>query len=240
MSLSIITVVKNDLIGLKKTLASLNSLEIDEVECIVVDGSDEPFRTNETFRFDIKYFFGMDSGIYDAMNIGLEHASGEFVWFLNAGDVYDPNCSLQNYLTETGDRKIFLFGSVYSYKGKSIYRGPRRISAYIWHGMPANHQAVIFSRALIGSLRYDTQYKICSDYYFMSKISSKFYEEVLISKSLVVFDLTGVSSRLSILLLKEPMKIQKYVLKQNILLRCLSFMKRMISTISLIIWRKVF
>ena len=86
---SIITVCycARDIIA--KTAHSVLSQTYPNIEYIVVDGA-SPDNTAEVVRSlssDIRLISEPDKGLYDAMNKGLRMALGDYVWFLNAGDL---------------------------------------------------------------------------------------------------------------------------------------------------------
>lgn len=90
MLLSIITVVRNDPEGVVQTLDSTRPLKRDGVEHWVIDGSSDD-RVRELLRRrsgepGLKWISEPDKGLYDAMNKGLERATGDYALFVNAGD----------------------------------------------------------------------------------------------------------------------------------------------------------
>ena len=97
---SIITINRNNLVGLRRTIASVLSQTWKEFEYIVIDGdssdgSDEFIRTKDSL-ID-KWISEPDTGIYNAMNKGIKMASGEYLLFLNSGDeLYSSNILEQN------------------------------------------------------------------------------------------------------------------------------------------------
>jgi glycosyltransferase involved in cell wall biosynthesis len=84
--ISIITVVKNDLTGLRLTLESISKL--DYVERIIVDGGsiDGSAELSEA-NSDVKVQSKEDGGIYQAMQRGASLASSKYIIFINAGDL---------------------------------------------------------------------------------------------------------------------------------------------------------
>lgn len=91
MKISVITVCFNSASTLGDTLASVASQDHSDVEHIVIDGGsgDGTRELVEREGRHVKVFVSEpDKGIYDAMNKGLSHASGELVGFLNSDDVY--------------------------------------------------------------------------------------------------------------------------------------------------------
>jgi glycosyltransferase involved in cell wall biosynthesis len=88
----VITVTRNNLQGLKKTLASVEMQIFDNYEWIVVDGNSTDGTQSwvNSLVEDSRRFFtsGADNGVYDAMNKGARQAKGEVLVFLNAGDSF--------------------------------------------------------------------------------------------------------------------------------------------------------
>jgi glycosyltransferase involved in cell wall biosynthesis len=95
---SVVTVVRNDLEGLKKTRKSLEGQKYKNWSHIVIDG-DSKDGTNEFLKLlpseNTIYVSEQDNGIYNAMNKGWKLAvPNSFVYFLNARDVFATNISL--------------------------------------------------------------------------------------------------------------------------------------------------
>lgn len=109
MLISIITINYNNLTGLKKTVESVLCQSYKSVEYIIIDGgSTDGSLDYIKINYDkINYWVSeSDDGVYQAMNKGLNIASGEYVIFMNSGDVFynkhvlldfinlNPNCDL--------------------------------------------------------------------------------------------------------------------------------------------------
>lgn len=167
MYFSIITITRNNLDGLRATTESLSTQSFKTFEWIVVDG-DSADGTME-FLHDIplagaaaiKASSGPDGGIYDAMNKGLADALGDYILFLNAGDVLAGPDVLRD-IAEVGDNADFIYGD--AIEGCMIR--PARPHHRIAMGMFTHHQAMIYRRALIRDLRFDIAYGIAADYKF--------------------------------------------------------------------------
>ncbi|MCO6460733.1 MAG: glycosyltransferase [Saprospiraceae bacterium] len=91
--LTIVTVCYNAAAVLEDTIKSVITQTCKDYEYIVIDGAskDDTLNIIEEYNEHInKWITEPDKGIYDAMNKGIELASGQFIWFLNAGDrAYD-------------------------------------------------------------------------------------------------------------------------------------------------------
>ena len=94
MLISIITVVLNRETTVEDTLRSVLTQTYPHIECIVVDGGsvDNTVSIIEKcvplFEGRLKYISEADSGVYEAMNKGLQMAAGDVVGYLNSDDVF--------------------------------------------------------------------------------------------------------------------------------------------------------
>jgi len=87
---SFITVVFNDKENLEKTISAIKNQKYTNTEIVVIDGgsTDGTLDIIEKYKDVITYSVSeKDKGIYDAMNKGLKAAAGDYVWFMNSGDV---------------------------------------------------------------------------------------------------------------------------------------------------------
>jgi glycosyltransferase involved in cell wall biosynthesis len=83
--ISVITVVKNDVVGLRLTIDSLSKL--DFVERIIVDGGSKDGSAElAEAHSDLKIQSKEDGGIYQAMQRGASKAESRYIIFINAGD----------------------------------------------------------------------------------------------------------------------------------------------------------
>jgi putative colanic acid biosynthesis glycosyltransferase len=235
--LSIITVVLNDVDGLKRTMESIVSQQFQDLEWVAVDGGsiDGTIEFLSQYKEDtIKFISARDRGIYDAMNKGVELCKAEYVLFLNAGDFFSHTSVLRDVKTCIQACLCppdILFGGatlVFS-SGIRWYRACRRIETYIWHGLPAMHQATFFKHNRLQNTKYDISYRICGDYYIAAKLYKKGITVSYLDESLVDFVVGGTSYKNKRKMLIEPFFIQRDVLELDLLRRVISLTKRIIS-----------
>jgi glycosyltransferase involved in cell wall biosynthesis len=89
MLISIITITYNAEQFLERTIQSILAQTDQNFEYIIVDGKskDGTLSIASTYKNRVnKLISEPDKGLYDAMNKGLKNATGDFVWFMNAGD----------------------------------------------------------------------------------------------------------------------------------------------------------
>lgn len=95
--ITIVTVTYNCSKILKETLESCINQDYENVEYIIIDGAstDGTLDIINQHSENISFILSEpDKGIYDAMNKGIEHATGEWIFFLNAGDKFYSNKTL--------------------------------------------------------------------------------------------------------------------------------------------------
>lgn len=91
MTITIITAVHNNASQVAESVESVLAQRFQEFEYIVVDGasSDGTLQVLEQYRHRIDTLISEpDKGIYDALNKGISHASGDYVGFLHSDDMF--------------------------------------------------------------------------------------------------------------------------------------------------------
>lgn len=119
MKVSIITVVKNNEDKIEKCINSVINQSYKDIEYIIIDGnsSDNTKSIIQKYKSQIDILLSeKDKGIWDAMNKGINLATGDIIGFLNSDDVYYPN-AIQTVVDYFKNKQIdFLFGAVKKYK----------------------------------------------------------------------------------------------------------------------------
>lgn len=91
MKVSIITISYNSAETIEDTIKSVVSQDYDNIEYIIIDGAskDDTLSIVDKYKDNIaKVISEKDKGIYDAMNKGVEHATGDIIGILNSDDYY--------------------------------------------------------------------------------------------------------------------------------------------------------
>lgn len=181
MKISVITVCYNSATTIADTLRSVAEQTHPEIEHIVVDGAshDGTLAVIEQCSSRLARLVSEpDHGIYDAMNKGIQLASGEVVAFLNADDLYAHSSVLEKVAAALaagqldavmGDAEFFRpeFPERTVRRYQSGHFHPSRIS---WGWMPA-HPTLFLKRSIydhFGGFR--TNYRIAGDFEFIARV----------------------------------------------------------------------
>jgi glycosyltransferase involved in cell wall biosynthesis len=169
--ITVVTVVFNGEKFLDDTIRSVIALTYPKVEYIIIDGGSTDGTLNiikNSINFIDFYISESDQGIYDAMNKALSFASGEWIIFLNAGDVFfAPNtldlvfsASLQNKEVDV------LYGNVHiRYSEFSRIEKAGKLSR-LWSGMKFSHQSVFVRLAYHKLSKFNVSNRIAADLEF--------------------------------------------------------------------------
>ena len=106
--ITVVTVVYNGAESLEQTILSVVNQTYDNIEYIIIDGNSTDGTLDIIKKYEDKIDYWQsepDKGIYDAMNKGIELASGDWINFMNAGDRFFSdavieNVFVNNYITE--------------------------------------------------------------------------------------------------------------------------------------------
>lgn len=111
MKLSIITINYNDTEGLKRTIESIAPHCASHIEYIVIDGgsTDGSKDVIESYSDKITHWVSEpDSGIFNAMNKGALKATGDYLLFINSGDVLNNDIDM-NKITSLLNGEDFIY-----------------------------------------------------------------------------------------------------------------------------------
>lgn len=172
---SIITITYNAVRWVEQTIQNILGQSYPNIEYIVIDGgsTDGTVDIIKQYESGITYWVSeSDKGIYDAMNKGLRHATGDYVWFVNAGDLLSTLGTVQEVVSLIQKKKVLpdiIYGETNIIDEKGQFLGLRRLKIpkrLSWKsfrmGMLVCHQSFIVKRTLAPF--YDLQYRYSADY----------------------------------------------------------------------------
>lgn len=190
--LSVITVVRNDVKNIERTILSVLSQTYDNIEYIVVDGlsTDGTVSIIEKYRKEISSFKSEhDHGVYDGMNKGISLSHGQYVLFMNSGDIFHSADSVSLMMLDSVcDSNTIVYGNVsVKYWDGTYVERPHEFfkTSMKFKGIGICHQSMFFPGDTIRKMQYDLNYRIAADYdlaYKMWKNGTNFiYRDIVVA-----------------------------------------------------------
>ena len=182
---SIITVTYNAEKVLEDTIQSVIFQTYRNVEYIIVDGASKDHTleiVNKYHNRINKVISEPDKGLYDAMNKGIQLATGDYLCFLNAGDKFHDSETLQKIVHTLKGQELpdVIYGETAIVDEEGHFLHMRRLStpAHLnWksfkQGMLVCHQAFFANRELVINHLYDLQYRFSADFDWCIRIMKK-------------------------------------------------------------------
>ena len=193
MKVTVVTAVLNDAGHIEQTILSVISQTDIEIEYIIVDGGSKDGTLELIGKYKDKISLLIsesDRGVYDAMNKGIKYSTGDFVYFLNSGDVLlNPSILSKIKLEELKERNAIIYGNVVvAYGNIEALEKPRPFfnSKMKFKGIGICHQSMFFPGKLIRNEKYDLSYNIAADYDLAYRLWRKgteiLYKDITIAK----------------------------------------------------------
>jgi len=224
LTISIITVSYNAIKTIEQTIRSVISQTYENIEYIIIDGGSTDGTVDIIKKYAEQITFWVtesDDGIYDAMNKGIDVATGDYVYFLGSDD-FLANEDVIEFVAEyikNREKVGFFYGKIYGYNAqyrlKKLY-GKELCLEDIQHGSMPPHQAV-FARIDIIKNKFNCTYKIAADYEFILRIILNGEKFVYIDKVIAFYNIKGVSSMsMNCSYEYKDIIMEKYILGENI------------------------
>jgi len=172
--ISIISINRNNKIGLQRTIDSVICQSKSDYELIIIDGGSKDGSLELIHQYSKNFTYWNsepDNGIYHAMNKGILKATGEYLLFLNSGDWFVDEHVLENVFHDKQTADI-ISGDIYFYDSqkkeiKWRVNSPDKITAKTLFYGNIPHQATFIRRELFNKFGlYNEELKIASDWLF--------------------------------------------------------------------------
>lgn len=219
MKISIITATYNSAATVRDTIESVLRQTYSDYEYIIKDGGskDDTLDICKQYepRFEgrIKIISAPDKGIYDAMNIGIEAATGDVVGLLNSDDFYTSNDVLQSIADSFEKNDIdAVYGDIHFVKDGDLTKCVRYYSSemfkrkYMRLGFMPAHPSFYCKKACYEKCGYfDTSYKIAADFenllrlIYKGRIKTKYIKKDFVTMRTGGASTAGLNSRITIM-----------------------------------------
>lgn len=199
--IEIITITKNDHVGLLLTLKSTIGLRELGIKQIIVDSSHNDISSKNKKitknKKGVEYFWCQPKGIAEAFNFGIKKSKSKYLWFVNGGDEVlkdlDMAFLLKYINLANSDLSIFDY-----FNDNKLIRKPyfRLLWPPVFNWIP--HPSTIINRKLFKDRKFDENYKVASDGDLWMQLMLNDVSVDLLSIPIAKFSTGGVSSDIKI------------------------------------------
>lgn len=192
MIVTIITVCRNHAQELERTIRSVESQTWQEKEYLVIDGAstDDTLDVIKAHEASItRWVSEPDQGIYDAMNKGVSMAQGEWVIFMNAGDTFASDDTLQRVFGSPQNADV-IYGDVI--KGELVKEAEAPRNA---HRMFYCHQSAFVRTRCLREFPFDIRHRMSADFKQVKQLYLSGKTFLQLDFPVANFDTQGVSNK---------------------------------------------
>jgi glycosyltransferase involved in cell wall biosynthesis len=165
---SVVTVIRNGVDVIERTLRSVLAQDYPNLEFIVIDGGSTDGTVDVIRRYApsiTQWTTGTDRGPYDAMNKGADLSTGEWIVFMNGGDLFaGPDVITRTFSAIDASTCDVIYGdgiiSAETYRVVQHAMNPLTLS----DGNGFSHQSAFVRTALQKSYGFDLEERIAADY----------------------------------------------------------------------------
>lgn len=196
-SISIVTVVFNGEKYIEKTIKNVLNQTYKNIRYIIIDGGSTDNTINIIKKYEQKLYYWIseqDKGIYDAMNKAIKRCDTEWINFMNAGDVFYSDETIEILFRNQIENQIdIIYGDL-----KIDYGSFQRIEdakslSLFWKGMSFSHQSCFIKASFHKNNLYSLNYKIAGDFEFFYTAYIKNKEFKYIPGVVSIMDVQGLS-----------------------------------------------
>lgn len=203
---SIVTVCLNAESTILETIRSVKQQKYPNYEYVIWDGLSKD-HTLEIIRENagadnIYVFSKKDSGLYNAMNQAAKECNGDYILFLNSGDIFADERVLSDVadlIEKDSSKADIYFGNVLRKREArtvlETYHGKEVVLRLLLAGRMPCHQSVFTRCEVMQRYGFDERYSITADYNFLMKCRKYKHPFMYMDRVISCFDCTqGISA----------------------------------------------
>ena len=211
LKISIITICYNSAEFFAEAIESVLSQDYENFEYIIIDGGSTDGSVDIIRKYEDRLAYWVsepDDGLYDAMNKGIEQATGDIIGMINSDDYYFPGTFqkvAEAFEGKNLEENIF-WGD--------IMHGDERVLGWrdwnVKRGAFAPHPSMFCPKKIYDQIgMYDTRYKILADYDFMYRAVNQYHvKPIYLPEKVAFFRPGGLASQNILPSLKEELTVK--------------------------------
>lgn len=204
-TITVVTVCFNAEIFIESTMLSVLNQTYMDLEYIIIDGASKDNTLEKVreiaSRFpmrNVRIFSEPDKGIYDAMNKGIERATGKWINFMNAGDTFYNDQVLDSLNKVIDDNVTFCAGHTAVEMDSILYKvkcDPFYEHLPLHRSMGWCHQSSFVKASFAKKNKFDLRYKLAADYNMAISSYRQGNKFQIVDMIIAKYDLSGVSHK---------------------------------------------
>lgn len=167
--ISVITINYNNVSQIRRTLESVSSQTYTNLEWIIIDGGSTDGSVDIIKEYESKITYWVsepDKGIYNAMNKGVQHATGDYCIFINSGDHFINSHSVEDAVNCGFDTDLAIFNLYVDNSPNLMTYMPKFVTtSYLIHSS-IPHESSFMKRELLLCIPYNETLRISADWEF--------------------------------------------------------------------------
>ncbi len=212
---TVATVVRNAATQLEKTIHSVLSQTYENIEYIIIDGgsTDGSLDIIKKYNPVIDYWLSVkDKGVYYGMNTAIDLARGQWINFLNAGDLFCHENVLQTVFEAPRfpEDSDLLYGDFYfHFANGTIVPLKANPLDTLWQCMAFSHQSLFTRTQVLAEQKFSHNYKSASDYHFIINAYREKKKFFYLNEFICVYADGGISIKRQFRSLMEQWRIAR-------------------------------
>ncbi len=172
--ITIVTVVRNDVAHLERTMLSIFNQTYPNVEYIVIDGASTDGTLEVIKRYEEYLDFWIsepDKGAHEAINKGINLMKGDWVNFMHSGDYFYENETFEKIFVKNKAEADAVYGDcvgLVSPTESAIFKSDNTTDRF-WQGQVFCQESVFVKTHLVRQYPFSTNYRVSSDYDFFMR-----------------------------------------------------------------------
>lgn len=175
---SIVTVCYNAVETIEKTILSVINQTYSNIEYIIIDGGSTDGTNDIIAKYHSKISYWVsekDRGIYDAMNKSINVANGKWINFMNAGDTYYQETTIEQFIMQISPSTDIAYGDTMIILAIGKFLEKAKPLNFITRQMAFGHQAAFVRVELHKKSRFDISFRSSGDYNFFYHVYMQKY-----------------------------------------------------------------
>ena len=202
--ITVITVCYNSERAIKRTIDSvINQTAREKVEFIIIDGNSNDATLDIIKKIHIEnkglgnfiLKSEADAGVYDAMNKGATLATGEWILYLNSGDIFHDSKIIEDFIQHLEDiDAMVVYGDTIYKNGKKEFYHKSGQAKNLTYKKPFCHQSVFVRTEIQNKYKFNCKYRIQADYDMFLRIYLDGLKIERWNRIISIFAQDGISS----------------------------------------------